>query len=152
MRRRAVLKIGSSGCPSTTAILENAHGLARYASIAQAAGLVPIVEPEVTLGPGAATACTDRLAAAHDDTACQVQRNALKAVWPVGEMTTCSMPHSGVMQLAAYSLQSQAGVRRGDLCLAAGDYGIEETAFWSQRVYSHVFRHALAWASWHAGE
>ena len=29
------------------AILENAHGLARYAQIAQAAGLVPIVEPEV---------------------------------------------------------------------------------------------------------
>lgn len=36
--------------PSTTAILENAHGLARYAQIAQENGLVPIVEPEVTLG------------------------------------------------------------------------------------------------------
>lgn len=68
---RAVLKIGE-GCPSTLAILENAHGLARYAQIAQENGLVPIVEPEVTLGPG--------------------------------------------------------------------DYGIEETAFWSERVYSHVFR------------
>jgi fructose-bisphosphate aldolase class I len=68
---RAVLKIGE-GCPSTTAILENAHGLARYAQIAQENGLVPIVEPEVTLGPG--------------------------------------------------------------------DYGIEETAYWSERVYSHVFR------------
>ena len=31
---RAVLKIGE-GCPSTMAILENAHGLARYAQIAQ---------------------------------------------------------------------------------------------------------------------
>jgi len=30
-----VLKIGE-GAPSTTAILENAHGLARYAQIAQA--------------------------------------------------------------------------------------------------------------------
>ncbi|KAK9809280.1 hypothetical protein WJX73_000448 [Symbiochloris irregularis] len=68
---RAVLKIGE-GCPSTTAILENAHGLARYAQISQENGLVPIVEPEVTLGPG--------------------------------------------------------------------DYGIEETAYWSERVYSHVFR------------
>ncbi len=38
--------------PSTQAIMENAHGLARYAQLAQAAGLVPIVEPEVTLGPG----------------------------------------------------------------------------------------------------
>jgi hypothetical protein len=35
--------------PSTTAIMENAHGLARYAQIAQENGLVPIVEPEVTL-------------------------------------------------------------------------------------------------------
>ena len=34
-RRRAVLKIGQ-GCPSTMAILENAHGLARYAQLAQA--------------------------------------------------------------------------------------------------------------------
>lgn len=48
---RAVLKVGAS----TTAILENAHGLARYAQIAQANGLVPIVEPEVTLGPGTYT-------------------------------------------------------------------------------------------------
>jgi fructose-bisphosphate aldolase class 1 len=38
-----------------TSITENAHGLARYAQIAQEQGLVPIVEPEVTLGPGAYT-------------------------------------------------------------------------------------------------
>ncbi|KAK9829379.1 hypothetical protein WJX72_005486 [[Myrmecia] bisecta] len=69
---RAVIKIGSEGCPSTVAIHENAHGLARYAQICQENGLVPIVEPEVTLGPG--------------------------------------------------------------------DYSIEETAFWSECVYSHVFR------------
>ncbi|GIL50637.1 hypothetical protein Vafri_6767, partial [Volvox africanus] len=69
---RAVIKIGEAGCPSTTAILENAHGLARYAQICQENGLVPIVEPEVTLGPG--------------------------------------------------------------------DYSIDETAFWSERVYSHVMR------------
>ena len=30
-----VIKIGEEGCPSTMAILENAHGLARYAQIAQ---------------------------------------------------------------------------------------------------------------------
>lgn len=43
---RAVLKIGPNQ-PSERAILENAHGLARYASICQQNGLVPIVEPEV---------------------------------------------------------------------------------------------------------
>lgn len=70
---RAVLKIDEDGSgPSMTSITENAHGLARYAQLAQMNGLVPIVEPEVTLGPGT--------------------------------------------------------------------YTIEETAFWSERVYSHVFR------------
>jgi len=43
---RAVLKI-ADGCPSEQAIQENAWGLARYASICQENGLVPIVEPEV---------------------------------------------------------------------------------------------------------
>ncbi|KAI2795604.1 hypothetical protein BLOT_016164 [Blomia tropicalis] len=43
---RAVLKIGENE-PSQTAIIENATGLARYASICQQSGLVPIVEPEV---------------------------------------------------------------------------------------------------------
>ena len=43
---RAVLKIGD-GRPSQIAITENAHTLARYASICQANGLVPIVEPEI---------------------------------------------------------------------------------------------------------
>jgi fructose-bisphosphate aldolase class I len=44
---RAVLKITADGCPSDVAIQENAWGLARYAAICQANGLVPIVEPEV---------------------------------------------------------------------------------------------------------
>ncbi len=35
---RAVIKIGTPGTPSTTAIMENAHGLARYAQIAQVRG------------------------------------------------------------------------------------------------------------------
>ena len=43
---RAVLKI-SATAPSPLAIHENAYGLARYASICQENGLVPIVEPEI---------------------------------------------------------------------------------------------------------
>jgi len=47
---RAVLKISkATGCPSELALLENAHGLARYASICQENGLVPIIEPEVLM-------------------------------------------------------------------------------------------------------
>lgn len=45
---RAVLKIDvANKLPSTLAITENAHNLARYASICQENGLVPIVEPEI---------------------------------------------------------------------------------------------------------
>jgi len=43
---RAVLKIGD-GLPSETAIQETAHTLARYGSICQDNGLVPIIEPEI---------------------------------------------------------------------------------------------------------
>jgi fructose-bisphosphate aldolase class I len=45
---RAVINIGN-GIPSATCIAANAHALARYAAICQAAGLVPIVEPEVLM-------------------------------------------------------------------------------------------------------
>jgi fructose-bisphosphate aldolase, class I len=45
---RAVFSIGD-GLPSTTCIQANAERLACYASFSQAAGLVPIVEPEVLM-------------------------------------------------------------------------------------------------------
>jgi fructose-bisphosphate aldolase, class I len=45
---RAVITIGPEA-PSSTCIAANAHALGRYAAICQAAGLVPIVEPEVLM-------------------------------------------------------------------------------------------------------
>src|SRR6266545_2853242 len=45
---RAVIKIGDRA-PSAYCIHVNAHALARFAALSQAAGLVPIVEPEVLL-------------------------------------------------------------------------------------------------------
>jgi fructose-bisphosphate aldolase class I len=45
---RAVIEIGD-GLPSAYCIHVNAHALARYAALAQEAGLVPIVEPEVLM-------------------------------------------------------------------------------------------------------
>lgn len=45
---RAVLRIGEE-IPSRTCIETNAHALGRYAALAQEAGLVPIVEPEVLM-------------------------------------------------------------------------------------------------------
>ena len=43
---RCVLKIGE-GMPSQLSVMENANVLARYASICQMNGIVPIVEPEI---------------------------------------------------------------------------------------------------------
>jgi fructose-bisphosphate aldolase class I len=46
---RAVIDIGGGTVPSMTAIHVNAHALARYAALCQAAQIVPIVEPEVLM-------------------------------------------------------------------------------------------------------
>jgi fructose-bisphosphate aldolase class I len=45
---RAVIDIGA-GIPTMTAVHVNAHALARYAALCQAAQIVPIVEPEVLM-------------------------------------------------------------------------------------------------------
>lgn len=45
---RAVINIGKD-IPSTYCLDANAHALARYAALAQEAGIVPIVEPEVIM-------------------------------------------------------------------------------------------------------
>merc|ERR1712146_198973 len=47
--RRAVLQITADGCPTDTALKENAWGLARYARACQESGLVPIVEPDILI-------------------------------------------------------------------------------------------------------
>jgi fructose-bisphosphate aldolase, class I len=46
---RAVIDIAGGNIPSMTAIHVNAHTLARYAALCQAAQIVPIVEPEVLM-------------------------------------------------------------------------------------------------------
>ena len=46
---RAVIDIAAGGVPTMTAVRVNAHALARYAALCQAAQIVPIVEPEVLM-------------------------------------------------------------------------------------------------------
>jgi fructose-bisphosphate aldolase, class I len=46
---RAVINIDKDKIPTMTAIHANAHALARYAALCQAAQIVPIVEPEVLM-------------------------------------------------------------------------------------------------------
>lgn len=66
---RAVITIGD-GIPTPFCIEANAHALARYAALAQEAGLVPIVEPEVLMD------------GAHDQKRCyEVTGDALRAVF-----------------------------------------------------------------------
>ena len=56
---RAVINIGD-GIPTYTCLKANAHALARYASLCQEAGIVPIVEPEVLLdGSHSVERCED---------------------------------------------------------------------------------------------
>ncbi|MDP6871804.1 MAG: fructose-bisphosphate aldolase class I [Candidatus Thalassarchaeaceae archaeon] len=72
---RAVIKIGD-GLPSDANISTNAHALARYASICQEQGLVPIIEPEVLMeGDHDAQTCYDVTARILDATfdECNVQ-------------------------------------------------------------------------------
>lgn len=50
LRRRATIRIDAeAGLPTRGAILANAADLAQYAAISQAAGLTPIVEPELLI-------------------------------------------------------------------------------------------------------
>ncbi len=46
---RAVITINGDELPSQACLVANAHALARYAALAQEAGIVPIVEPEVLM-------------------------------------------------------------------------------------------------------
>jgi fructose-bisphosphate aldolase class I len=56
---RAVIRI-QDDLPSTTCVEANAHALARYAALAQEAGLMPIVEPEVLMdGPHSLERCAE---------------------------------------------------------------------------------------------
>ena len=66
---RAVIDI-ADGIPTQGAIAANAHALARYAALCQAADIVPIVEPEVLMD------------GAHDMARCdEVTRQVLKATF-----------------------------------------------------------------------
>jgi fructose-bisphosphate aldolase class I len=65
---RAVIKIDDN-MPSKACISTNAHALARYASICQEQGLVPIIEPEVLMeGNHSAQTCYDVTAEILDAT------------------------------------------------------------------------------------
>jgi fructose-bisphosphate aldolase class I len=89
---RAVITIGNN-IPSHTCIYANAHALARYAAICQAASIVPMIEPEVLLdGDHSVERCEEVTEATLRATyaAC-----AAYNVWPEGLILKTSMVVSG---------------------------------------------------------
>ena len=98
---RAVITIGRD-IPSSTCIAANAHALARYAAICQAAGLVPIVEPEVLMdGDHTIERCEE------------VTEWTLNAVYEALYMNRVTLEHSVLkpsMVIAGKSCPRQAGV------------------------------------------
>ncbi len=80
---RAVIDI-ADGVPNFGAIKANAHALARYAALCQAAGIVPIVEPEILMD------------GAHDIETCDgVTRLVLKTVFD--ELYDARVPLEGMV-------------------------------------------------------
>jgi len=80
---RAVIDIAGGNIPSMTAIHVNAHALARYAALCQAAQIVPIVEPEVLMdGDHDIDRCYEVTSRALDKTfqELRVQRVALEGM------------------------------------------------------------------------
>jgi hypothetical protein len=151
-----VLKISEGEGPSSQAILENAHGLARYAQIAQQNGLVPIVEPEVRKSKDAG-------AYAHVS---RVHRSCWALLLPgqgKGKREDCGSERwvSSACPLHLLSPREEVGGRcvsmpraclhtrtlvpacRLQVTLGPGAYSIEETAYWSERVY----RSELCWSN-----
>jgi fructose-bisphosphate aldolase class I len=98
---RAVITIGA-GIPTATCINANAHALGRYAAICQAAGLVPIVEPEVLMdGDHTIDRCEE------------VTEWALNAVYDELYANRVTLEHSVLkpsMVISGKSCLSQAGV------------------------------------------
>lgn len=67
---RGVIAIDSTHLPTTGAVRQNAHALARYAALCQEAGIVPIVEPEVLMDGKPADHSIDRC---YDVTKCVLE-------------------------------------------------------------------------------
>ena len=99
-------------------------------------GLVPIVEPEVTLGPGE----LPQGLAGGLPAGCGIT-NSGRSQRPCREHSKHAVPSWRIHNRhIAYVLTQLRSAEAPGLPLSPGDYSIETTAYWSERVYSHVFR------------
>jgi fructose-bisphosphate aldolase, class I len=99
---RGVYRIGD-GIPSAGCVTANAHALARYAALAQEAGLVPIVEPEVLMdGDHSIDVCEE---VTEEVLRSVYNELALQNVWLEGTLLKPNMVISG------QDCDEQAGVK-----------------------------------------
>ncbi|HWE80505.1 MAG TPA: class I fructose-bisphosphate aldolase [Gaiellaceae bacterium] len=98
---RGVISIGPE-IPSETCLSVNAHALARYAALAQEAGLVPIVEPEVLMDG-------DHTIERSFDVTSRMQRAVFEAL-EVQRVALDGMLLKPNMVLSGYECPEQAGV------------------------------------------
>ena len=97
---RGVISIGA-GLPTETSLSVNAHALARYAALAQEAGLVPIVEPEVLMDG-------DHTIARSFDVTSRTQRAVFEALL-AQRVALEGMLLKPNMVLSGYNCSEQAG-------------------------------------------
>jgi len=97
---RGVYSIGESA-PSAASLTANAHALARYAALAQEAGLVPIVEPEVLMDGD------------HDIDACEyVTEEVLRAVF--SELAVAEVDLTGMLLKPNMVISGQDAAEQAD--------------------------------------
>jgi len=120
---RAVIDIGND-IPSTTVIRVNAHALARYAALCQAAQIVPIVEPEVLMdGDHDIERCYEVTQSVLNKTfqELRAQRVALTPDRSVGEVTRevlAAVREAGIMyKTALRAIDELPGQIEGAECL-----------------------------------
>lgn len=135
---RAVLKIGD-GLPSNLSVYENTWTLARYASICQQHGLVPIVEPEIlsdgTHDINTCAAVTERVWAAqikalHEQNVmlegCLIKPNMVTHGQSHPERETCTPEKTAAMTLRTFRRTVPASMV-GIVFLSGGQSELEAT-------------------------
>ena len=97
---RGVFDIGA-GRPGDACVAANAHALARYAALAQEAGIVPVVEPEVLMDGG------------HDIAACRAAtERVLRAVF--AELAAQGVAPEGILLKPNMVLDGKDAPRRAE--------------------------------------
>ena len=151
---RAVIAI-AEGCPTWNCVKANSHALARYAALAQEAGIVPIVEPEVLMDGPHSTHDIDRCHAVTEWTLRTVFRELYDArVNLEGMVLKPNMVIAG--QKAARQASAQEVAERTLKCLKATvPSAVPGIAFLSggqsdEAVTEHLsLMNAIGGAPWH---